>query len=229
MLNKYWRQPFGDENMDRFSKMEALTMAMSIVYVVTNPAMPGLVKIGRTTHEEAQMRLGQLYSTGVPFPFKLEFACRVVNPDEVEAALHTAFAPNRVNPRREFFQIEAGQAIAILKLLHTEDATSAVSAELSEADQSDAAAGEAFRSRRPNLNFVEMGIPIGSELVCTAFDVKLTVIGPKKVKLGDEELSLTAATRKALSLEYAVQPGPYWLFNGRLLRDIYNETYPIEE
>lgn len=93
-------------------------MALSIVYVVTNPAMPGLVKIGRTSSEEAQTRLAQLYSTGVPFPFRLEFACRVANPEEVEAALHTAFAPQRVNARREFFQIEAGQAIAILKLLH---------------------------------------------------------------------------------------------------------------
>jgi hypothetical protein len=30
-----------------------------------------------------------------------------------------------------------------------------------------------------------------------------------------------------LSLDYSVQPGPYWTFNGRSLRDIYNETYPL--
>lgn len=204
-------------------------MALSIVYVVTNPAMPGLVKIGRTSAEEAQTRLAQLYSTGVPFPFKLEFACRVANPDEVEAALHTAFAPHRVNSRREFFQIEAGQAIAILKLLHVEDATDAMSAELAVTNQSDAAAGEVFRSRRPNFNFVEMGIPIGSQLVFVATDARVTVTGPKRVRLGDEEMSLTAATRKLLSLDYAVAPGPYWQFNSRLLRDIYDETYPIAE
>jgi T5orf172 domain len=206
-------------------------MPLSIVYVVTNPAMPGLVKIGRTSQEEAQSRLVQLYSTGVPFPFKLEFACKVHNPDEVEAALHIAFAPNRVNPRREFFQIEASQAIAILKLLHTEDATTEVTAGLSSSDQSDAAAGEVYRAtRRPNLNFIEMGIPVGSQLVSTeSSDVVATVVGPKKVKFGDDEMSLTAATRKVLGLEYAVQPGPYWMFNGRLLREIYNETYPLDE
>lgn len=204
-------------------------MALSIVYVVTNPAMPGLVKIGRTSSEEAQTRLAQLYSTGVPFPFRLEFACRVANPEEVEAALHTAFAPQRVNARREFFQIEAGQAIAILKLLHVEDATQAVTAELAVTDQSDAAAGEAFRSRRPNFNFVEMGIPIGSELVFAATDARVTVSGAKKVRLADEEMSLTAATRKLLSLDYAVAPGPYWTFNSRLLKDIYDETYPVSD
>jgi T5orf172 domain len=190
-----------------------------------------LVKIGRTSQEEAQSRLAQLYSTGVPFPFKLEFACKVPNPDEVEGALHIAFAPNRVNPRREFFQIDPSQAIAILKLLHTEDATTEVTAGLSHSDQSDAAAGEVYRAtRRPNLNFIEMGIPVGSRLISAeSGDTTVTVVGPKKVKLGDEEMSLTAATRKVLGLEYAVQPGPYWLFNGRLLREIYNETYPLDE
>lgn len=35
-----------------------------IVYVLTNPAMPGLVKIGYTTQEDVKMRIAQLYSTG---------------------------------------------------------------------------------------------------------------------------------------------------------------------
>lgn len=74
-----------------------------------------------------------------------------------------------------------------------------------------------------------MGIPVGSELVCTATNATATVVGPKKVKFGDEEMSLTAATKKLLSLDYAVAPGPYWQFNNRLLRDIYDETYPSQE
>ena len=60
---------------------------MSIVYVLTNPAMPGLVKIGYTTQEDAGGRLAQLYTTGVPVPFTLEFACRVPNAEEVKGRL----------------------------------------------------------------------------------------------------------------------------------------------
>lgn len=202
-------------------------MSLSIVYVLSNPAMPGLVKIGRTSSEEAVTRIAQLYSTGVPFPFKLEFACRVENPDEVEEALHCAFAPNRVNPRREFFSIEAGQAIAILKLLHVEDATSEVEQSPSSIETQEINAGTEYEARRPNFNFEEMGIPIGSQLNFTESDASVIVTAPKKVKLNDIEMSLTAATRALLGLDYSVAPGPYWTFAGQLLRDIYNRTYPL--
>lgn len=46
--------------------------AMSIVYVLTNPAMPSLVKIGCTENEDANTRIAALYSTGVPVPFTIE-------------------------------------------------------------------------------------------------------------------------------------------------------------
>lgn len=189
--------------------------------------MPGLVKIGRTSFEDANTRIAQLYSTGVPFPFKLEFACKVENPDEVEQALHLAFGPNRVNPRREFFSIEPEQAIAILKLLHVPDATSEVEHAPSPIGAQEVDAGNQFAARRPNLNFEEMGIPIGSLLYFTESDASVVVSAARKVKLNDVEMSLTAATRTLLNLDYSVQPGPYWTFNGRSLRDIYNETYPL--
>lgn len=202
-------------------------MPLSIVYVLSNPAMPGLVKIGRTSSEEAGTRIAQLYSTGVPFPFKLEFACKVENPDEVEQALHRAFLPNRVNPKREFFSIEPDQAIAILKLLHVQDATTEVEQSPSPIGTQEINAGTEFAARRPNLNFEEMGIPIGSELKFTETDTSVFVTAPKKVKLNDEEMSLTAATRTLLGLDYSVAPGPYWTFAGQSLRDIYNRTYPL--
>jgi hypothetical protein len=41
-------------------------------------------------------------------------------------------------------------------------------------------------------------------------------------------MSLTAATRIVLDTEHSVQPPPDWTFNGRSLRDNYNETYTTE-
>ena len=88
------------------------------VYVLTNPAMPGIVKIGITGQEDAQDRIDQLYKhSGVPLPFECVIAIEVTEGDaaKLEKALHTAFGPQRVNPKREFFQIDPYQAEAILR------------------------------------------------------------------------------------------------------------------
>jgi hypothetical protein len=198
---------------------------LSIVYVLVNPAMPGLVKIGRTSQEDVGTRLAQLYTTGVPVPFELKFACRVPNSAEVESALHVAFGPQRINLKREFFRIEPEQAIAILKLLHVEDATAEVAAQTTGIDEQSLAAAEGMRQRRPNLDFYEMGIPNGALLDCLSATATATVVGPKKVKLGDTEMSLTAATRQVLQLDYSVQPSPHWAYQGKSLQDLYEETY----
>jgi hypothetical protein len=206
---------FGGKIMQQFS----------IVYVLSNPAMPGIVKIGRTSHDDANTRIAQLYTTGVPVPFTIEFAGRVPNSEEVEKALHIAFAPYRVNPKREFFRIDPEQAIAILKLLHTEDATIEILQQPNALDQQSVAAAEHLKSRRPNLNFGEMGIPIGANLQSIHDETTVEVISPKRVKMGDEEMSLTAATRRVLGIEHDIGPSPHWTYQGRPLKEIYEETY----
>ena len=52
-------------------------MEYGIVYLLTNPVMPGLVKIGMTTQEDIDKRMKELYTTGVPVPFECKFACKV--------------------------------------------------------------------------------------------------------------------------------------------------------
>lgn len=198
-----------------------------IIYLLSNPAMPGIIKIGKTIHEDVKVRMAQLYSTGVPVPFECLYAAKVANIDDVEKAFHTAFGPNRLNPRREFFEIESGQAIAILKLLELENVSPLVEQEVNVVDPIEIEAGKAFAQKRPRLNFVEMGIPVGSELIFNNNGEIATVISERNVRFRNEETSLTNATRQALGEGYAynVAPGPYWRFNGRKLRDIYNETY----
>ena len=198
-----------------------------IIYILTNPIMPGIIKIGKTTQEDVKVRMAQLYATGVPLPFECEYAAKVNNIDEVERALHTAFGPDRVNPKREFFEIEANQAITIIKLLEIENVSPLVEQEADIIDEAELDAGRVFAQKRPKMNFIEMGIPIGAELVFNNNGEIATVISEKSVRFRDEETSLTNATRLALGEGYAynVAPGPYWRFNGRKLRDIYDETY----
>jgi hypothetical protein len=86
-------------------------------------------------------------------------------------------------------------------------------------------AAKQYKARRPNLNFAEMGIPAGAVLHFSESDATVTVANDRKVYLNGEQLSLTAATRQLLQLDYSVQPGQYWTYEGKSLRDIYNETY----
>jgi len=202
-----------------------------IVYVLTNPAMPDLVKIGQTTNEITN-RLNELNTTGVPFPFDCLFAGEVDDCKLVENSLHKAFHPYRVNPKREFFRISPDQAIVILRLLSKKDVTPVVSAEINKSVSTDEKeASEQYKKRRPPLNFDQMGIPIGARLVLTYGDIsaEVYVSSERKVKTmdSDEEKSLTRITQEILDLDYSIQPTQYWSYEGKSLNAYYNETYPF--
>lgn len=202
-----------------------------IVYVLTNPAMPGLVKIGKTTQVDLSTRLSQLYTTGVPVPFECAYACEVDDCTKVERAFHTAFGGQRVNPKREFFSIEPERVIAVLSLVAVGDATPQVERELAVGlDSDDRASRETLkRSRRPRMNLGEMGIPVGATLVYRDdADATVTVLDDKTVEFNGEPCSLTAATQRLMGTPYQVSPTPYWSYEGRPLKTIYEETYVVE-
>lgn len=183
------------------------------VYVMSNPSMPGLVKIG-IARESVEKRKKSLSSpSGVPTPFVIEYACKVTDCKAVEDALLTAFTRDRINMSREFFRIDPIQAIVLLELMKIEDVT-----EQATADQPEA-------KRNPRFDFDKMGIPVGAELVFVRNNnIKATVGENNKVKYNDKILSLSALTQKLTG--YIVRPVQYWTYDDRNLLNIYNATYP---
>ena len=205
-----------------------------IVYVLTNPAMPGLVKIGMTTRDNMETRMRELYGTGVPVPFECQYACKVNFSDctKIEKALHTAFAPNRINMNREFFQIKPEQAMAILELFNREDVTQEIMEEIdNDLTSEDKSATEKINSsRRPPLNYFEMGMKKGDVLAFTKDpSVEVVIIDEKKILYKGETYSLTGVTKKLLNISHSIQPTGYWTYAGKNLREIYDETYILEE
>ncbi|MFR9525811.1 MAG: GIY-YIG nuclease family protein [Rikenellaceae bacterium] len=205
-----------------------------IVYVLTNSAMPGLVKIGMTTRNDIDQRMRELYSTGVPVPFECVYACEVPTCDcaKIESALHKAFDPHRVNKNREFFAIDTKQVIPILQVLDRKDITAEVSTEIGEKlTIEDKIASEKIKiTKRPPFNFREMNIPIGSTLTfANDSSVQVTVIADRRVSYNGEDMALTAITTQLLGASKNVAPTRYWEFDGRNLRDIYDETYTLDE
>ena len=213
----------------------------NIVYVLTNSAMTGLVKIGITT-DDVEKRIKELYTSGVPFPFNVAYAAKVNDAKKVEKALHQAFDDMRPNKNREFFKIKPEQAVVIIKLLEIEDITPGVQREYADdIEQTDAESMEAAkqferkqeiereieaRQRRPNINFHDMGIKNGEELQYFKGDIIAVVCDARHVLYDNNKLSLTALTQSLMQSPYTIQPTKYWSYNGKNLLEIYDETYP---
>ena len=208
-----------------------------IVYVLKNEGMPGLLKIGKTGREDHNQRISELYSTGVPFPFECVMAVEVTDKQQakqLEEALHSAFEPHRVNPKREFFQIGESHVLAILKVWPGgEDVTFRTQQEVeANTDAVDRAAIEGSKKRRRNMDFEEMGIPKGARLVFigggeSTEPLEATVVDNKKVEFQGEKMSLTKATNRALgkSDRDPIRPAPYWSYDGRKLDELYEESH----
>lgn len=206
-------------------------MEPGFVYILSNSAMPGIYKIGITTRNDIQTRIRELFTTSIPVPFECVYACKVENYKKVESAIHFAFDPERVNPQREFFKTDPDRVIAILNLVEVENITNTIQHKADgKISAIDIESGEKLkRERRPSLNFKEMGINIGEELEYIDGDgnIKVKVISDKKVEYDGKEYSLTSLTQKLLGLAYSIQPTRRWMYRGKNLSDIYDETYPI--
>ena len=90
---------------------------MGYVYILTNKAMPGLIKIGQTART-VQERVDELYTTGVPIGFDIahEFECE--NHEQLESQIHRELERHRFNRHREFFEYSADEAFQLLQKLH---------------------------------------------------------------------------------------------------------------
>lgn len=75
------------------------------VYILTNDAMPGIVKIGRTARE-VELRASELWQTGVPQPFHVHSRQQTIDCCELETMMHGTLREARVNSAREFFRID---------------------------------------------------------------------------------------------------------------------------
>jgi len=84
------------------------------VYILSNPTLPNIFKIGYTKNEP-EVRAKQISaSTGVALPYKVEWAFQCFNGEQLEHEVHEELATYRVNQQREFFDIplvEAQEAI----------------------------------------------------------------------------------------------------------------------
>lgn len=83
------------------------------VYVISNPSLPGLVKIGYSM-KDPHLRAGNDFDpAGLPDDFVVEYHALVENPREVEQLAHAKLRDHRY--KKEWFRIGAAEAIAAIR------------------------------------------------------------------------------------------------------------------
>lgn len=193
---------------------------MSVVYILTNQSMPGIVKIGITSGT-VEERMRGLYSTGVPLPFECYFALEVENSLNIEKKLHHGLDDFRVNDSREFFEIDPEKAKALLSMVPGKDVTPNKDVVDNKIDQ------EALdKSRNKNrFHFASVGIEPG-EILEFKKDKSIIakVLENDKIEFRGQVMSLSPAALiviHEMGYEWTKIAGPqFWCYKGKTLYEL---------
>lgn len=193
---------------------------MSCVYILTNEAMPGYIKIGMTAQPVEKRMIG-LDTTGVPLPFECYYAARVGDMAKVEKALHEAFGDHRVRKSREFFQLDPYKAKVILELLAIEEVTPRADV-VDTVD--DAVALAKARKDRSNFTFTAARVPVGSVITFSkGVGFTAIVLDDRRIEFRGTVTSLSASALTIVhELGYTwktIAGTDYWLYDGETLSE----------
>jgi T5orf172 domain len=192
-----------------------------IVYVLTNEAMDGLVKIGRTS-TSVEQRIKELDNTSIPLPFQCFFAGEVQDSVKTESLLHSTFSDKRVRNNREFFRVDANQVRSAILIANPIDVTPKTDVVVDISDVKAMQKASIASEKRSKLKFSELGIPIGAKLTFVKDEACVsTVVKDGEVNFDDQILSTSKAALLALKkrgIEWSTVNGnDYWNFEDETL------------
>ena len=192
-----------------------------LVYILTNPTIPDLVKIGRTTDLDERLRSLSSHS-GVPVPFECYYCCEVEDGADIEKRLHFGLGDHRINPKREFFRINPERAKMLLEGWALKDVTPNEDI-VDSKEEKDSLNRE--RSRRSVFTFSMVDIPIGSEITFLKDENKTArVTDEREVEYEGNRYSLNKVTLEILAKNFGKDWGScrgpdYWVFENETLTE----------
>lgn len=163
-------------------------MAKGYIYIMTNPVLKDMVKIGYATDVESRRK--QLSTTALPYEYEV-YATYETSGNLEDKKLHKLIDnlnPDlRITKNREFFVLTLERAYELLESIaiisDIKDKLKKVKNDTSKKQ----------KTKRPPVNFVKCNIPMGAELVFTEdSSVKVIVVDKRKVQYKDEITSLSA-------------------------------------
>lgn len=88
------------------------------IYIASTPSMPGIIKIGSSRRLNPLIRVQEISSASVPFPFVCHGLIFSDNVFELEANIHNCFdnsRTNKENKHKEFFNLTPKSAIRVIE------------------------------------------------------------------------------------------------------------------
>ena len=185
-----------------------------IVYILTNEAMPGYVKIGMTNNSLLE-RMRQLDRTNIPLPFECYYACEVENARQEETWLHSIFSDRRIRDEREFFKIDPERVVAAIRRIQKKDITPKEFLNVTKEEQNEL---EEVKEIRARFDFSKYKIPVGSIIVYSRDNsVKAKVLEKNKIEFDGKITSLSESARELLGYKRSVAGTLYWMYEDETL------------
>jgi len=198
---------------------------MPIVYILTNEAMPNLIKIGHTADNNLEARIKQLDTTSVPLPFECHYAVRVDDAFAIEKLLHEGLDKCRIRDRREFFEADPGEAMALLKIATIMGGVEVTPSGPVLQEESDARALEKAHKKRQIFNFEILGIEPGTKLQFKKDEtIECEVVNDRQISFRGEIMSLSAGANiivEEMGYDWggSVQGPAFWCWRGETLHE----------
>lgn len=193
-------------------------MTKGYIYIMTNPAFDNMVKIGYATDVESRRK--QLSTTALPYEYEI-YATYETSGNLEDKKLHRLIDnlnPDlRVSANREFFVMSPQDAYELLEAIATISGTKDKLKTVKVLKENKQVV------RRPPVNFIKCGIPMGAELIYIE-DPNLIakVVSERKVEYNGEITSLSGILEKIKG--HAMQGPAYFTYKGKLVSEIAEET-----
>ncbi len=193
-------------------------MAKGFIYIMTNPALKDMVKIGYASDVEARRK--QLSTTALPYDYEV-YATYETSGNLEDKKLHKMIDnlnPDlRVTSNREFFVMSPKEAFELL------EAIAVISGTKEKLKKTEVKEDEKQKVRRPPVNFKKCGIPVGAKLeFIDDPNVVVTVVDERKVSYKEEITSLSAVSDRIKG--YSTSGPQMFTYKGKRVCDIAHET-----
>ena len=194
-------------------------MAKGYIYIMTNPCLQNMVKIGYATDVEERRK--QLSTTALPYEYEI-YATYETSGKLEDKKLHNLIdnlnPELRVSKNREFFVMSASEAYELL------EAIAIISGSRDKLHKIQDVVLDTPKTKRPAINFSKCCIPVGAELIFIDDNsVKVIVESDRKVLYNNEITSMSAVAGKLKGVK-SIQGPSYFTYNGKLITEIAEQT-----